>query len=95
MVTERMHFALRNCDLRFEVFFLEKKLVTLCWLGMCKKMRWQMRRNKEIQDRQNSCRDRGREGRIERTVFRDSGKPIETHLRESRKLNNRRKEREN
>lgn len=36
-------------------------------------------------------RDRGREGRIERTVFRDSGKPMETHLRERRKLNNRRK----
>jgi len=50
-----------------------------------------MRRNKDILDRQNSCRDRGREGRIERTVFRDSGKPMETHLRESRKLNNRRK----
>lgn len=47
-----------------------------------------MKGNKEMW---GSSRHRGREGRIERTVFRDSGKPMETHLRERRKLNNRRK----
>lgn len=31
------------------------------------------------------------EQRIEMTVFRDSGKPMETHLTEGRKLNNMRK----